>query len=69
MQTDLIIDTFKTILGFFIALLLNKLVDVLWRDKNRQKQVLQAIKFEALANCNVCVESFMKYYKNGFLHC
>lgn len=67
MNIDIVSDTFKTIIGFFIALLLNKLVDVLWRDKNRQKKVLQAIKFEALANCNICVESFMKYYKDGLV--
>ena len=64
---DIFLDTLKTIIGFFIALLLNKLVDIFWREKNQQKQVLQAIKFEALANCNICVESFMEYYKEGIV--
>ncbi|MEO6671559.1 MAG: hypothetical protein ABIN36_18895 [Ferruginibacter sp.] len=67
MNSDILLNTLETIIGFFIALLLNKLVDIFWKEPKQQREVLQAIKFEALANCNICVESFKEYYEEGLV--
>jgi len=60
-------DSLKTLIGFFLALLLNRLIDIFWRDPKQQRQILRAIKLEALTNCNICMESFKPFYKGGLV--
>jgi len=59
-------DSLKITLGFFVALLLNSLVGY-WRDRKTYKSMLRVIKGEAESNKCILYDSFYAHYQGGIV--